>query len=72
MTRETPSSDAAYRPSYYYRRKISPAEALPAIGAGLGTGLAVFYIARLFLQRTPLLAAPPREAATPRRNRLPG
>jgi len=28
---------------------------LPAIGAGIVTGLAGFYVARLFLERTPLL-----------------
>jgi hypothetical protein len=39
---------------YYYRRRLSLAESLPAIGAGVAVGLAGFYLARLFLQRTPL------------------
>jgi hypothetical protein len=40
---------------YVYRRRLSTRELLPAIGAGVATGLAAFYIAKLFLERTPLL-----------------
>jgi hypothetical protein len=40
---------------YVYRRSLGGAELIPAIGAGIVTGLAAFYVARLFLQRTPLL-----------------
>ncbi len=40
---------------YVYRRALEPRELIPAIGAGIVTGLAAFYVARLFLQRTPLL-----------------
>jgi hypothetical protein len=40
---------------YVYRRPLSLTESLPAVGAGVAAGLAVFYVARLFLQRTPLL-----------------
>ncbi len=49
-------------PEYYYRRRIPAPELLPAVGAGIGFGLLAFYIARLFLQRTPLVpsAGPPR------------
>ena len=43
---------------YYYRRPLSVGEMLPAIGAGVVVGLAGFYIARLFLQRTPLPRQP--------------
>ena len=39
---------------YYYRRELAWRELLPAVGAAVGAGLVVFYIARLFLQRTPL------------------
>ena len=39
---------------YYYRRELEFRELLPAVGAAVGAGLVVFYIARLFLQRTPL------------------
>ena len=44
--------------SYYTRRPLGLAELAPAIGAGVGVGLAVFYVARLFLQRTPLVREP--------------
>lgn len=40
---------------YVYRRPLATHELIPAIGAGIATGLAAFYVARLFLQRTPLL-----------------
>ena len=40
---------------YVYRRPLSGSELLPAIGVGVAAGVAAFYVARLFLQRTPLL-----------------
>jgi hypothetical protein len=40
---------------YVFRRSLSGRELIPAIGAGVVTGLAAFYVARLFLERTPLL-----------------
>lgn len=40
---------------YVYRRSLQPMELIPAIGAGIVTGLAAFYVAKLFLERTPLL-----------------
>jgi hypothetical protein len=50
-----PSRLTARLEGYVYRRPLSGAELLPAVGAGIVTGLAAFYVARLFLQRTPLL-----------------
>jgi len=46
---------------YYYRRELSLRELLPALGAGVAAGLLGFYIARIYLQRTPL----EREATVP-------
>ena len=40
---------------YVYRRPLDGRELLPAIGIGVAAGVAAFYVARLFLQRTPLL-----------------
>ena len=40
---------------YVYRKRLQPRELIPAIGAGIVTGLAAFYVAKLFLERTPLL-----------------
>ena len=40
---------------YVYRRPLTATELLPAIGVGVAAGFAVFYVARLFLERTPLL-----------------
>ncbi|NUQ19558.1 MAG: hypothetical protein HOQ09_01220 [Gemmatimonadaceae bacterium] len=54
---------------YTYRRELRPAELLPAVGAGVAVGLVAFYVARLFLQRTPLVPGPlePADRLEPRR-----
>jgi hypothetical protein len=39
---------------YDYRRSLSVRELLPAIGAAVGAAVVTFYIARLFIERTPL------------------
>ncbi len=55
-TRDPRRDDADFE--YSYRRPLTMRELLPAIGAGvgvgIGVGMAAFYVARLFLQRTPL------------------
>jgi hypothetical protein len=51
-----PHDDVA--PAYYFRRRMGAHELLPAVGAGVGVGLIAFYIARLYLQRTPLVPSP--------------
>lgn len=40
---------------YTYRRKLRATEMMPAIAAGVGVGFVGFYLARLMLQRTPLV-----------------
>ena len=40
---------------YVYRRSLSSRELIPAVGVGVAAGLVAFYVARLFIQRTPLL-----------------
>lgn len=40
---------------YYFRRPLDAAELLPAVAIGVGAGLTAFYVARLLLQRTPLM-----------------
>jgi hypothetical protein len=40
---------------YYYRRRLGAKDLIPAIGVGLATGLAGFYIVQLLIQRTPLV-----------------
>ena len=50
-----PSPQTARLQRYVYRRPLDARELIPAIGAGIVTGLAAFYVARLFLERTPLL-----------------
>ncbi len=40
---------------YVYRRRLGAAELIPAVSAGVVTGLVAFYVAKLFLERTPLL-----------------
>lgn len=55
---------------YTYRRKLRATELMPAMAAGFGLGLAGFYLARLLLQRTPVV---PRSsvAGQPARTRPP-
>jgi len=40
---------------YVFRRTLSATELLPAVGVGVAAGMVAFYVARLFLERTPLL-----------------
>ena len=39
---------------YTYRRELSLEELLPAVGVGIGIGALAFYVAKLFIERTPL------------------
>lgn len=55
------------RESYVYRRQLSGRELLPALAIGVGVGIAAFYVARLFAQRTPLLDD---EQSSPRAPRI--
>jgi hypothetical protein len=60
MSRKPKAPPRSPRPTarlegYVYRRSLEGRELLPAIGVGVVAGLAAFYVARLFLQRTPLL-----------------
>lgn len=41
-------------PMYYYRRRLTARELLPAVGFAVGASLVVFYLTKLFLERTPL------------------
>jgi len=52
---------------YYYRRRLGAKDLLPAVGVGLGVGLAAFYIVQLLIQRTPLVPQGelPRSPTTP-------
>ncbi len=40
---------------YYYRRHLGAKDLLPAVGVGVATGLAGFYLVQLLIQRTPLV-----------------
>jgi hypothetical protein len=57
---------------YVYRRSLDARELIPAIGAGIVTGVAAFYVARLFLQRTPLLPEERRRGKLPASSRATG
>jgi hypothetical protein len=48
------SASAIAESKYYYRRSLSGRDLLPAIGAAIGAGVVVFYLTKLFLERTPL------------------
>jgi hypothetical protein len=56
---------------YYYRRSsLKGGDVLRALGIGLAAGAAVFYVARIFFQKTPLIA-PEGARRAPRRLRTP-
>jgi hypothetical protein len=52
------ATDAVTEPKYHYRRHLSAFELLPAVGAAVGAAAVVFYLTKLFLERTPLDANP--------------
>jgi hypothetical protein len=55
MSLPTPRSrEAPPATPYTYRRQLGVRELLPAVGAAVGAGLVAFYVAAVFLQRTPL------------------
>jgi hypothetical protein len=62
-----PLHEASDRHSYYFRRSLTTRDYLLATGIGLGIGLAAFYLATRFVQRTPLLAKTDPARRTPKR-----
>jgi hypothetical protein len=65
MSAKSDPRDESGDAEYSYRRTLSVGELLPAIGMGMAAGVLAFYVARVFLQRTPLSA----RAVTPSRRR---
>ena len=50
-----PLHEASDKHSYYYRRSLTTRDYLLAAGVGIGVGMAAFYVATRFAQRTLLL-----------------
>ena len=63
-----PLHEASDKHSYYYRRSLGAKDYLLAAGVGIGVGMAAFYIATRFAQRT-LLLDESRAGALPRKPR---
>jgi hypothetical protein len=42
---------------FYYRRTLNGRDLLPAIGVGIAAGILAFYVARIYLEQTPLVPA---------------
>jgi hypothetical protein len=66
-----PLHEASDRHSYYYRRSLTTRDYLVAAGVALGAGLAAYYLATRFAQRTPLVD-PARPSTLPRKRRSKG
>jgi hypothetical protein len=64
MPAKTDPRDTSAADTYFYRRALGARDLLPAIGIGVVAGALAFYLARLYLERTPLLPA----TVEPRRN----
>lgn len=62
-----PLHEASDRHSYYYRRSLTTRDYVPAIALAIGAGLAAFYLATRFAQRTPFLPEGEPAARPPRR-----
>ena len=52
--------------NYFYRRSLGPRETLSAVGIGVAAGALAFYVARVLLERTPLIE-PEKAPRPPRR-----
>jgi hypothetical protein len=48
---------------FYYRKRIRGRDLLPAVGFGIAAGILGFYVAQIYLQRTPLVPVRKRSAA---------
>ncbi|HYD52639.1 MAG TPA: hypothetical protein VEA99_08430 [Gemmatimonadaceae bacterium] len=59
------------RRRHYYRRRLGVLDLLPAVAVGIGVGLVAFYMTRLMLEKTPLVAPPPGAPATRRKRTVP-
>ena len=66
-----PPRGAGKASDYHYRRALTLPEMVPAFGVALGIGAAAFYVATLFLQRTPLVPMRDIPALGPARVRKP-
>jgi hypothetical protein len=55
MTAKPEFGAPATATDYYYRRRLTLREQLPAMGVALGAAAAAFYVVRILLQRTPLV-----------------
>lgn len=56
-----------YQPNYVTRKRLDSRELLTAAGAGVALGLAAFYLAKVWLERTPVLPPEPGQTITPQR-----
>lgn len=67
MPAKSDPRESAAEERYSYRRPLGFRDLIPAIGAGIVAGAAVFYLTAVLRQRTPLV----RELDEPRRKALP-
>jgi H+/Cl- antiporter ClcA len=67
-----PLHEASDSHSYYYRRSLKAHEVLPVLVVGVGAGLLAMYVARVLIQRTPLLPEASRRAVMRRAPRAIG
>jgi len=67
MSAKTDPRDESGGSKYFYRRSLSGRELLPIVGVAVATGLLAFYVARIMMQRTPLL---PEDSVARRPGRL--
>jgi hypothetical protein len=67
-----PLHEPSDRDGYYYRRRLTPRELLPALAVGIAGGLVAFYVARLLTERTRFVQEASTGSAIQRRSRSSG
>ena len=54
-----------FEPAYVTRKRLTPRELIAAAGVGLGLGLACFYVAKVWIERSDVLPPAPPPPADP-------
>jgi hypothetical protein len=57
VAKSAPRTESKVSKYYYRRSRLKGSETLRALGIGIVAGVAAFYVARIFLQKTPLISS---------------
>ena len=57
VAKSAPRTESKVSKYYYRRSRLKGSETLRALGIGIVAGIAAFYVARIFFQKTPLISS---------------